>query len=152
MCVLAGSRKGLSKALQKIDVATKAEEKEGSEPDEGFADGGKEAAEEEVEESDDQNEEKSQLELEDEKLNRTAKSFEKNTFRTPKFWMTWRSTNPSGTSDTHRSAYLIFTGNDCQRFEGTITSSAHDWDNLKIRGRKIHSKASPCPLRWSELS
>jgi hypothetical protein len=138
MCVLAGSRKGLAKVVQFLEIT--------EEVDDAYGD-------EEVEDASHQH--KTTLELEDEKQAKTTDAFEKNTFRSPKFWMTWHSSSTvdkSTDSDVKRSAYLVFTGNDCQRFEGTISSSALDWDNLKIQGRKIHSRASPCPLRWSDLS
>lgn len=146
MCVLAGSRKGLAKAVQSLESTEDVEE---TSPED-------DADDDEAEETDLQ-QHKSILELEDEKQSRTKKAFEKNTFRSPKFWMTWRSSASTTVDDAvepniKKTAYLVFAGNDCQRFEGTISSTALDWDNLKVRGRKIHSRASPCPLTWSDLS
>lgn len=155
MCVLAGSRKGLASAIQALDFTEEVRADEGDvAEDDGTGNDGSQGSDSEST----TDESKSALEDQDDQLNRTTKSFEKNTFRSPKFWMTWRNSRRPRTGgersygEQKRSAYLIFSGNDCQRFEGTISSSALGWDNRKLRGRKIHSRESACPLRWSDVS
>lgn len=155
MCVLAGSRRGLAKAIQALDSSEelRADDGDVAEADDTDDDGSPDPDSESI-----AGESKSVLEDQDDRLNRSTKSFEKNTFRSPKFWMAWRSSrrprNAGEPSDGEQksSAYLVFSGNDCQRFEGTISSSALGWDNRKLRGRKIHSRESACPLRWSDVS
>lgn len=155
MCIMAGSRKGIAKAIEALDSfegAQAHEDKSAEASDHGDDESEGSSSEGTAGDS------KSALEDQEDELNRTAKCFEKNTFRAPKFWMTWRSsTRPkmqgeASDDEQKGSAYLVFSGNDCQRFEGTISSSAREWDNLKLRGRKLHSRASRCPLSWRDLS
>ena len=143
MCVLAGSRKGLSQAVRNLEAASEGEDDDGGDTNQG-EEGDGNGGEHDSADSDHQKHE----------VQDSRDAFEKNTFRTPKFWMTWRSNSLDSTSEAglKRSAYLVFSGNDCQRIEGTITSTAMNWNNLKLRGRKLHSKPSPCPLVWSELT
>lgn len=76
------------------------------------------------------------------------RTFEKNSFRSPKFWLRWQGrvirvredkADPN-TLDTD-SGYLVFSGNNCNKFQGTISCEALDWDNVKITGRKIASRS-----------
>ncbi|KUI65567.1 hypothetical protein VM1G_01236 [Cytospora mali] len=87
---------------------------------------------------------------------RRASTFEKNSFRHPKFWFRWQgemaddktssSSNNAGTR-VHGSGYIVFSGNDCKRFQGTITSEQLGWNNVKISGWK----ARPQPERDFEI-
>ncbi|KAF5552934.1 catalase [Fusarium mexicanum] len=76
-------------------------------------------------------------------------NFEKNTFRQPKFWLSWRGkvlVKPeSGVVPEHHSpldamqsgiGYIVFTGNKYQKFKGTITCDILGWDNVAITGWK----------------
>ena len=47
--------------------------------------------------------------------------------------------------------YLIFANNECDKFEGTITCPSLDWKQLKLKGRKVHSKGRSCPASWNDL-
>jgi hypothetical protein len=160
MCLLAGSRMGLAKIVGELDSA--GEEEDGE--DEAHGEDDQEAGHYDVAAESDEVRDNGSAEpssdapdTEDDMLNHTVSSFEKNTFRSPKFWMTWRRTSSSSSleplkqSTEKRTAYLVFSGVDCQRFEGTISSSLQEWNNLKVHGRKVHSRASPCPLRWCDL-
>ena len=152
--MLSGSRKSLAKAVKALDSLAEAERDDVSDDQEEEPDGGNgDETGSEPRNCDDQaSDEQSASAVEDEE-NENTKSFEKNTFRTPKFWMTWRVVDTERQdASAKRSAYLVFSGNDCQRVEGTITSSTQVWDNLKLRGRKVHSNASPCPIKWSDAS
>ncbi|KAJ1325778.1 hypothetical protein MN608_08973 [Microdochium nivale] len=115
----------------------------------------------------DEQSEESDLESEQEdKDHRYRRPFEKNSFRSPKFWAEWRSTgsgsgiDPVGsvtTGDEIVSArpesraegneksnsilagtgYLVFQGgNDCRKFSGTISCPDLGWNNLAMSGRK----------------
>ncbi|KAF4418413.1 catalase [Fusarium acutatum] len=76
-------------------------------------------------------------------------NFEKNTFRQPKFWLSWRGkvlVQPeSGVVPEDRSpldaiqsgiGYIVFTGNKYQKFKGTISCDILGWDNVAITGWK----------------
>ncbi|KAF5663304.1 catalase [Fusarium circinatum] len=76
-------------------------------------------------------------------------NFEKNTFRQPKFWLSWRGkvlVKPeSGVVPEHHPqpdamqsgiGYIVFTGNKYQKFKGTITCDILGWDNVAITGWK----------------
>ncbi|KAF5582271.1 catalase [Fusarium pseudocircinatum] len=76
-------------------------------------------------------------------------NFEKNTFRQPKFWLSWRGkvlVKPeSGVVPQHHSpldaiqsglGYVVFTGNKYQKFKGTISCDVLGWDNVAITGWK----------------
>ncbi|KAF5623308.1 catalase [Fusarium tjaetaba] len=76
-------------------------------------------------------------------------NFEKNTFRQPKFWLSWRGkvlVKPeSGVAPEDHSplgaiqsgvGYVVFTGNKYQKFKGTISCDVLGWDNVAITGWK----------------
>lgn len=146
MFILAGSRKQLG------DIITGLEE--GEEDDESDDDG----KSEESQDDDDAESENgpSAIELQDEKVNRRARAFEKNSFRNPKFWMRWKgkpAIDDGEKSDQVETdmGYLVFANNECDKFEGTITCPSLDWKQLKLKGRKVHSKGRSCPMSWTEL-
>ncbi|KAL6702761.1 hypothetical protein ACN47E_000945 [Coniothyrium glycines] len=75
-------------------------------------------------------------------------TFEKNSFRSPKFWMQW-SGQPSGrgckdsTQQTIAETglgYFVFSGNDCRRFKGTLNCSSLGWKDVAITGHKLISR------------
>lgn len=145
MFVLAGSRKQLA------DIITGLEEGDGDDEDvEGTSQDSRE---------DDNAEsvnEPSAIELQDEKINRRAQAFEKNSFRNPKFWMKWKGTLITDNKDQSNKVqtdmgYIVFANNECDKFEGTITCPSLDWKQLKLKGRKIHSKGRSCPESWNDL-
>ncbi|EQB47043.1 catalase [Colletotrichum gloeosporioides Cg-14] len=80
------------------------------------------------------------------KEKRRFESFEKNSFRSPKFWFQWKGqvtsnaesstakSNPEG-SETGRG-YVVFSGNDCRSFKGTITVDALQWKDVSLSGWK----------------
>lgn len=80
--------------------------------------------------------------------NRRFKTFEKNSFRSPKFWLRWQGSIPSqspeaGTNSvTTGSGYIVFAGNDCSKFQGTISCEELGWDNVKISGRKEATRST----------
>lgn len=145
MFVLAGSRKQIAEIVIELE-----------EDNDDTGDDSAESRETHSEDTDHQKHELSALEVQDEKLNHRARAFEKNSFRNPKFWMKWKGTRGAtvvgepevAESDT---GYLVFASNTCDRFEGTITCASLAWKQLKLKGRKIHSNAMSCPVKWSHL-
>lgn len=78
-----------------------------------------------------------------------AKEFEKNSFRSPKFWLRWQGELlhlPIDAGETQKpvtdSGYLVFSGNTCDKFEGTISCESLEWDNVKLRGWKESTKSA----------
>lgn len=93
---------------------------------------------------------------------RRAATFEKNSFRQPKFWFRWQGVlsddavadledeleaGQGGGNKVHGSGYVVFSGNDCRRFQGTMTSARLGWNNVKMTGWK----AKPQPERDFEI-
>lgn len=82
-------------------------------------------------------------------------TFEKNSFRQPKFWFRWQGVVVHGggheeTTRAHGSGYVVFSSNDCKRFQGTMTSEDLGWNNVKMNGFK--TKPQPerdFEFRWS---
>ena len=108
--VLAGSRQSLRTTVESFEETT----------------GGEEENEEEDEEEDDEPSSPSQLRFE---------TFEKNSFRSPKFWFRWSGSPtvdkvPASPKAGKASSniveiesglgYIVFAGNDCRKFKGTI--------------------------------
>ncbi|EME86494.1 uncharacterized protein MYCFIDRAFT_43349 [Pseudocercospora fijiensis CIRAD86] len=151
MLVLAGSRKVLRSIVEDLEEDSDAEKDPdlNSRSDDDVDD----------DDEDDTKHEQSAMEAEDERINRRARAFEKNTFRNPKFWMRWKgNAQRLGTEDGQQSSdvesntgYLVFSGNDCEKFEGTISSAVLEWNNIRLQGWKIHSKASRCHMRWKDF-
>lgn len=88
----------------------------------------------------------------DNPANQRIQQFEKNSFRSPKFWMKWQghvtTLTPTSTSTSQTSTpnppkvvtdngYIVFSGNQCDRFQGTISCEVLGWNNVKISGWKV---------------
>lgn len=98
------------------------------------------------------------LSSQDTRQRRRVATFEKNSFRQPKFWFRWQGDvsddalanlhdlEPQG-GKVHGSGYLVFSGNDCRRFQGTMTCDKLGWNNVKMTG----FKAKPQPERDFEI-
>lgn len=91
----------------------------------------------------------------EERQRRRVSTFEKNSFRHPKFWFRWQGEmaddkasdpKPDG-NKVHGSGYIVFSSNECKRFQGTITSEQLGWNNVKMSGWK----ARPQPERDFEV-
>jgi len=170
MFVLAGSRKGLAEIVTRLEGKEEADDygdddANGKNNDNADTDGeGSHGSDQEGPED----VELSAIEQQDEKMNRRARAFEKNSFRNPKFWINWKGTHAVATtaaaagaettspesSDRHvesNMGYLVFSNNACEKFEGTFTCPSLDWENLKLKGRKVRSKASSCLIEWNGI-
>lgn len=64
--------------------------------------------------------------------------FEKNTFRSPKFWLKWQGSCDSDGQSVYETndGYVVFTP-DVVKLSGTITSQTLGWKNQSFSGRKL---------------
>ncbi|KAF4463670.1 catalase [Fusarium albosuccineum] len=83
--------------------------------------------------------------------------FEKNSFRQPKFWLHWhggvlappdmvegQSADPPGTEGM---GYLVFSGNKCRDFKGTLSCDLLGWKDIKLEGwKRADMKERDVPL------
>lgn len=77
-------------------------------------------------------------------------TFEKNSFRAPKFFFHWNGIVEESDAAASDRGYVVFSGNECRKFKGTITCSAKGWKDAAISGHKIVSrKASDMPVNWN---
>lgn len=72
--------------------------------------------------------------------------FEKNSFRSPKFWLAWKGkVRGTESSREHRpeagSGYVVFSGNHCRKFKGVIDCKSLGWENVSIAGWKATSRS-----------
>lgn len=191
--VFAGSRKAMKKIVSELegtkvqqefevdghdkedpkdsveDAKSDIESESGSDEEEGDEASGSQPSHGEAEDDDEEHA------VED----RYQRPFEKNSFRSPKFWAEWRSSSqdePSvdgeqtttypkadegdrlkiaddnsapiepAESDKPRilsgTGYLVFQGNDCRKFSGTISCPALGWDNLTVKGHRLAGAGS----------
>ena len=151
LCVLAGSRKGLDEIIRSLGSWESTPKEGDNSAQAGATDNGRKSEELSTSE---QAHQISDLELEDMQLNRRAQAFEKNTFRNPKFWLKWNAATgaheeivPSDSSADR--GYVVFSNNNCAKFEGSISSRAIGWKDVKFHGRKVRPQATPCPSQWS---
>lgn len=150
MFILAGSRKQLA------DIITGLEDDDDDDEEDEEDDDDVENQDSQDDEDAESENEPSAIELQDEKVNRRAQAFEKNSFRNPKFWMKWKGTPTIRNDDQPNQVetdmgYVVFTNHECEKFEGTITCPSLDWKQLKLKGRKVHSKGRSCPVTWNDL-
>lgn len=124
---------------------------------------------EEMEATPDEDEDDEENESEDEATSPVLdrfETFEKNSFRTPKFWFRWsgspitsatpRASSPkaskaaSASSDVETGmGYIVFSGNDCRKFKGTISCDALGWKDVAISGHKVAGRSeSDVPVAW----
>lgn len=174
VALLAGSRKSLASVVGELERSNEAdsETREPEEIEEGAvtrlsdADDDPGNPEGDEDEADYGGESPSHLEVRDERDRSRQAAFEKNSFRSPKFWVRWRAPVPARArngedytdTDTRptevevNGGYLIFSSNDCSTFNGTISCDAFEWKNVKLSGRKITSKATQCPISWLDIT
>lgn len=149
--VFAGSRKTLAKITRHLEQAGPGKER-GSGAGEWQDSDGDAGDESEPSES------SSEGDLEDDmgtshegRRRRRIATFEKNSFRQPKFWFRWQGTMDDGEerAKVHGSGYVTFSGNDCKRFQGTMTSEQLGWNNVKMNGWKTRPQPErDFEIRW----
>lgn len=92
----------------------------------------------------------------EERERRRFRAFEKNSFRSPKFWFSFRGrpASPSSAADGDElsgTGYLVFSGNQCPRFQGTISCEALGWDNVPLSGWKaVQRSERDTAVQWGE--
>ncbi|EFQ92566.1 hypothetical protein CFE70_009766 [Pyrenophora teres f. teres 0-1] len=84
-------------------------------------------------------------------------TFEKNSFRSPKFWFRWNGSPTSSTGSKESPCveselgYIVFSGNDCRKFKGTINCASLGWKNVAITGQKLVSRSdSDARVTWGQ--
>jgi hypothetical protein len=90
-------------------------------------------------------------------------TFEKNSFRSPKFWFRWNGTLEVSSNSTSKEVeesssrdnmdtglgYIVFVGNDCRKFKGTLNCSQLGWKDVAITGQKLAGRSeSDVPVAW----
>lgn len=103
-------------------------------------------------------------------------TFEKNSFRSPKFWLAWNgvvdakarenvpppsptasrklsnafSSRPRPPSNQEGLGYVVFTTNDCRKFKGTINCKELGWKDVSLTGFKsVGRSESDKPVVWA---
>ncbi|KAK5074699.1 hypothetical protein LTR64_000904 [Lithohypha guttulata] len=144
--ILAASRKTMNAVIRRLERAYTAKERVGSANDHVVDD-------EEEPDREAHDEDENEDEDEDDFQNRRVQQFEKNSFRSPKFWLRWQGQvtgKPRSQEDDQEvnpntmntdSGYLVFSGNSCDKFEGTISCETLEWRNVKLKGWKLTSKS-----------
>lgn len=184
--ILAGSRKVMEGVVRGFEKKREREEeegegedvagvmKQGGDVDDRHDDDSVDKGDEEVDEegdhdssNDDDDDEEEEEDDEDSSKNQLVQQFEKNSFRSPKFWIRWQGQVPvpnSGTSTDTIGAedepnrgggqpqphtqtvtdagYIVFSGNQCDRFQGTISCELLGWKNVKMSGWKVKSQSA----------
>ncbi|KAI1258669.1 catalase [Xylariaceae sp. FL1019] len=114
-------------------------------------------AEESGQEEDDDSE-RSEAEVDSPEMadRRRFETFEKNSFRMPKFWMAWRgdmvSSRPEQLERIHGTGYIVFSGNDCRKLNGTISCEDKAWNNVNVTGWKdVARHARDTPVCWPQI-
>jgi hypothetical protein len=115
-----------------------------------------------VEDDEDEDDDDDDEEEDEEQPNR-FETFEKNSFRSPKFWFRWSGTpasqRPSSPKLSRKASegddvetglgYIVFAGNDCRKFKGTLNCEALGWKDVAITGHKIAARSeSDVPVVW----
>ncbi|KAG9191886.1 hypothetical protein G6011_10620 [Alternaria panax] len=140
--ILAGSRDSLRRTIADVEPNQLSED------------------EDEEHEDDEEEEEEGSGDIEPESPERSRfDTFEKNSFRSPKFWFRWSgestnaTQNASKQSDNHETelGYIVFSGNDCRKFKGTINCTSLKWKNVAITGHKLVARStSDAQATWGK--
>ncbi|KAH0039565.1 hypothetical protein KCU78_g1297, partial [Aureobasidium melanogenum] len=133
--LLAASRKSLQAVLERLEP----QEDEGKEDSENE----EQKSEEESDEEDSENEPSPDR----------FDTFEKNSFREPKFWLRWNGVLESMAAGEEKAesglGYIIFPSNDCRKFKGTLNCAALEWKDVAFSGHKIAPRSeSDIPVAW----
>jgi hypothetical protein len=140
--LLAASRKSLQGILDVLKPVKEVEEDK-TEEKKDDEDSGEDSDEEEEEE------EESEEEPEPDRFD----TFEKNSFREPKFWLRWNGVLESPAVGEEKAesglGYIIFPSNDCRKFKGTLNCASLEWKDVAISGHKIAPRSeSDVPVAW----
>jgi hypothetical protein len=144
--LLAASRKSLQGILDGLEPVKEAEKDEGDEE--------KKDKEQKNDDSDDEEEEEEEEEeSEEEPEPDRFETFEKNSFREPKFWLRWNGVleSPAAGGEKAESGlgYIIFPSNDCRKFKGTLNCALLEWKDVAFSGHKLAPRSeSDIPVSW----
>ncbi|CZT22096.1 uncharacterized protein RCC_07965 [Ramularia collo-cygni] len=112
------------------------------------AEGDENAADEDELPEDEDNE----SDQDDRKERQKAAEFEKNSFRSPKFWLKWQGqllTDGAEEEFITDGGYIVFSGNACEKFDGTLSCEKLGWKNAKVSGWKIKGmSARDFEIEW----
>jgi hypothetical protein len=133
--ILAGSRESLRRTVAGLEPSDEEEDKT------------KNNKHEEEDSEDEEEQERDRFE-----------TFEKNSFRSPKFWFRWSGLPISVAQDGSKIGewetelgYVVFSGNDCRRFKGTINCESLKWKNVAVTGHKIVARSeSDTRITWGK--
>ncbi|THV88465.1 hypothetical protein D6D26_09947 [Aureobasidium pullulans] len=144
--ILAASRKSLQGILSELEpVKSPQEDEKPSESADTTDDTG------DLNQDEDSDEEESEQEQEPEPDR--FETFEKNSFRKPKFWLQWNGMlSPTSTESEKAESglgYIIFPSNDCKKFKGTLNCASLEWKDVALSGHKIAPRSeSDIPVAW----
>ncbi|KAI4803447.1 hypothetical protein E4T44_11194 [Aureobasidium sp. EXF-8845] len=141
--LLAASRKSLQGILDVLEPVKEAEMDKLEEE--------KKVEKKDDEDSDDEEEEEE--ESEDEPEADRFETFEKNSFREPKFWLRWNGVLESPAVGEEKAesglGYIIFPSNDCRKFKGTLNCASLEWKDVAFSGHKLAPRSeSDIPVSW----
>ncbi|KAI4724746.1 hypothetical protein E4T49_07518 [Aureobasidium sp. EXF-10728] len=141
--LLAASRKSLQGILEGLEAV----EQTGGEQVKKETESGKQKSDEDSEEEEDEGE--SEEEPEPDRF----ETFEKNSFREPKFWLRWNGVLESPAVGEEKAesglGYIIFPSNDCRKFKGTLNCASLEWKDVTFSGHKIAPRSeSDVPVAW----
>jgi hypothetical protein len=123
--LMAGSRRVMKKVVRELEREEDSEvERDESPKDEAAG----------PDDEDDESDER------DRKERQKVQEFEKNSFRSPKFWLKWQGRllgEEGGDEVETDDGYIVFSGNGCEKFDGTLSCEKLGWKNVKVTGWKI---------------
>lgn len=167
--ILTGSRKVLEHLVSQFENEQESEIDLDNDEDKGSYDKGQDGsahdsthqAEDPLTSDDQENADQSADEHQKDKEYIRFQQFEKNSFRSPKFWFQWKgqvmtsSTTPDGHAaeipkvDSGRG-YIVFSGNDCRSFKGTITCDTLNWKDVSLSGwKQVSMSERDVPFAWN---
>lgn len=137
--LLAASRKSLQAILDTLEPVQRADADSKNE----------ERKDDEDSDEDDDEEESEESEEEPDRF----ETFEKNSFREPKFWLRWNGKLESPAVEEEKAesglGYIIFPSNDCRKFKGTLNCASLEWKDVAFSGHKIAPRSeSDIPVAW----
>jgi hypothetical protein len=144
--LLAASRKSLQGILDVLEPVKEVGKDE-------VEDEEKKAEKKDDEDSDDEEEEEEEESEEEEPEPNRFETFEKNSFREPKFWLRWNGVLESPAVGEEKAesglGYIIFPSNDCRKFKGTLNCASLEWKDVAFSGHKLASRSeSDIPVSW----
>ncbi|KEQ77794.1 hypothetical protein M436DRAFT_77662 [Aureobasidium namibiae CBS 147.97] len=138
--LLAASRKSLQGTLEGLEPVKDVQKEKGEQND---------GNQEQKDDEDSDEEEEHESEEEPDRF----ETFEKNSFREPKFWLRWNGKLETPAVEEEKAesglGYIIFPSNDCRKFKGTLNCASLEWKDVAFSGHKIAPRSeSDIPVAW----